>query len=201
MIFFFSNGVINKIGMANETSTPPPLSTLLSYDKWTHRSWECMMTYAFTYPYKPTDTDKALALLFYTKIVFKLLLCPVCPPHYQAMLEKHPPDVSNRLALIKWNILVHNIVNKRLEKPEMTYEQVMPLWLGPDWQQRILVEEGQNAFNPLTSNLPSVPRMSLKSILFVIAVLVFLLAIGVVVVTLHWRQGPPSLVKAVNSWS
>lgn len=40
------------------------------------------------------------------------------------MLAKFPPQVSSRTAAAMWGCYVHNIVNKRLKKPEFNCEDI-----------------------------------------------------------------------------
>lgn len=40
------------------------------------------------------------------------------------MLAKYPPQVSSRTAAAMWGCMVHNIVNKRLHKPEFNCENI-----------------------------------------------------------------------------
>lgn len=37
--------------------------------------------------------------------------------HFKIVLTNNPPDVTNRESISQWACNVHNIVNKRLEKP------------------------------------------------------------------------------------
>lgn len=41
-----------------------------------------------------------------------------CAEHFGQVLAKYPPQVSSRTAAAMWGCYVHNIVNKRLKKPE-----------------------------------------------------------------------------------
>jgi FAD-linked sulfhydryl oxidase len=40
------------------------------------------------------------------------------------VLAKYPPQVSSRSAAAMWGCMVHNIVNKRLKKPEFNCENI-----------------------------------------------------------------------------
>lgn len=41
-----------------------------------------------------------------------------CAEHFGQVLAKYPPQVSSRTAAAMWGCFVHNVVNKRLKKPE-----------------------------------------------------------------------------------
>jgi FAD-linked sulfhydryl oxidase len=46
-----------------------------------------------------------------------------CATHFGQVLDKYPPQVSSRKAAAMWGCFVHNIVNKRLKKPEFDCEK------------------------------------------------------------------------------
>jgi hypothetical protein len=47
-----------------------------------------------------------------------------CAEHFGKVLAKYPPQVSSRSAAAMWGCFVHNIVNKRLKKPEFNCEDI-----------------------------------------------------------------------------
>lgn len=47
-----------------------------------------------------------------------------CAEHFGKVLAKYPPQVSSRSAAAMWGCYVHNIVNKRLDKPEFNCENI-----------------------------------------------------------------------------
>jgi hypothetical protein len=47
-----------------------------------------------------------------------------CAEHFGQVLAKYPPQVSSRTAAAMWGCYVHNIVNKRLGKPEFSCEDI-----------------------------------------------------------------------------
>lgn len=47
-----------------------------------------------------------------------------CAEHFGQVLAKYPPQVSSRSAAAMWGCYVHNIVNKRLKKPEFNCEDI-----------------------------------------------------------------------------
>lgn len=59
-----------------------------------------------------------------------ILPCPACGAHFADVLkESPPPETQDPMELFKWSVDVHNIVNKRIEKPLMTYVDAMKIWL------------------------------------------------------------------------
>tara|TARA_Y100000992_G_C21230675_1_gene475323 strand:- start:628 stop:1086 length:459 start_codon:yes stop_codon:yes gene_type:complete len=55
------------------------------------------------------------------------LPCPICSTHAQGMMKKmNLKSVNTKEKLIKILFLMHNEVNKRLKKPQYSYENVIP---------------------------------------------------------------------------
>ena len=59
-----------------------------------------------------------------------ILPCPACGVHFEEVLNDHPlPNTDDPEVLFKWSIDVHNVVNERLEKPLVSYDEARDLWL------------------------------------------------------------------------
>lgn len=51
-----------------------------------------------------------------------------CKDGYQKILEDLPPDFSSSDAFFAWGVRLHNAVNAKLGKPEITLEEARLLW-------------------------------------------------------------------------
>jgi hypothetical protein len=93
---------------------------------WGPFFWHTIHIVALGYPKNPTYTDKKCAKEFYESLTY-LLPCAICRQHYKDHLIKNPltPFLDSRTDLIKWTVDIHNNVNKMLEKPEWTLEEVL----------------------------------------------------------------------------
>jgi hypothetical protein len=93
---------------------------------WGPFFWHTIHIVALGYPKNPTYTDKKCAKEFYESLTY-LLPCAICRQHYKEHLIKNPltPFLDSRTDLIKWTVDIHNNVNKMLEKPEWTLEEVL----------------------------------------------------------------------------
>lgn len=80
-------------------------------------SWKLFHTMMARFPEKPT-ADESLALKTYITLFARLYPCGDCARHFQGLLAKYPPQVGGRNAASGWACFVHNVVNKRLKKPE-----------------------------------------------------------------------------------
>jgi hypothetical protein len=67
---------------------------------------------------------------FYTQLAF-VIPCDTCKEHFIQTLHDNPIDesLSGSEALFAWTVRVHNVVNKRLGKPEMSLENARKILL------------------------------------------------------------------------
>ncbi|KAJ4370679.1 hypothetical protein N0V83_005200 [Neocucurbitaria cava] len=86
-------------------------------------AWKVLHTTFARFPEKPTEDEKE-ALRSYVHLFQRLYPCGECAEHFGQVLAKYPPQVSSRTAAAMWGCFVHNIVNKRLKKPEFNCEDI-----------------------------------------------------------------------------
>lgn len=55
-----------------------------------------------------------------------------CKEGYKAILKDYPPDFSSPEAFFAWGVALHNAVNRKIGKPEMTLDEARKLWRGDD---------------------------------------------------------------------
>jgi hypothetical protein len=59
-----------------------------------------------------------------------VLPCGTCGRHFAEVLKESPlPETGDIEVLFKWSVDVHNMVNKKLEKPVVSYEEAKEFWL------------------------------------------------------------------------
>ncbi|OAL53339.1 FAD-linked sulfhydryl oxidase-like protein ERV2 [Pyrenochaeta sp. DS3sAY3a] len=86
-------------------------------------AWKVLHTTFARFPEKPTEEEKE-ALRSYVHLFQRLYPCGECAEHFGQVLAKYPPQVSSRTASAMWGCFVHNVVNKRLHKPEFNCENI-----------------------------------------------------------------------------
>lgn len=99
---------------------------------WGESFWKMMHYVTFAYPNNPTVDDKNNVRIFFTNIV-NVLPCENCRVHYTLNLKNYPLTdevLSSKNNLVKWLIDVHNEVNKRTGKPELTLEEASEIYLS-----------------------------------------------------------------------
>lgn len=55
-----------------------------------------------------------------------------CKDGYQKILEVMPPDFSSPEAFFAWGVRLHNAVNAKLGKPEITLDEAYSIWRNSD---------------------------------------------------------------------
>jgi len=80
-------------------------------------AWKLMHTTTLRFPEKPTQDERA-ALKSYFLLQARLYPCGECAAEFLELLKKYPPQTSSRKVASFWLCDLHNMVNKRLEKPE-----------------------------------------------------------------------------------
>lgn len=63
-------------------------------------------------------TEKRAALL--REITSSIPPLCGCRNHWQSILEEHPAQLSTAEDFFSWTVLAHNLVNRKLHKPEFT---------------------------------------------------------------------------------
>ena len=90
---------------------------------WGKHYWFVLHTITFTYPENPNDTAKRK---YYDLIVNLPLFLPNAKigREFSTILDEYPvkPYLDSRGMLVKWLHFVHNVINKRTGKEEMSYE-------------------------------------------------------------------------------
>lgn len=121
---------------------------------WGPFFWHTIHIVALGYPKEPNYTDKRAAKEFYESLSF-LLPCGVCREHYSKHLQANPITtfLDTRKDLLTWTILIHNEVNKMLNKPTWTEQEVIDYYIrlgkrerSPVWKKEDMKEVDVQSF-------------------------------------------------------
>ena len=55
-----------------------------------------------------------------------------CKDGFQKILEQLPPDFSSPQSFFAWGVALHNVVNEKLGKPQITIEEAYSIWRMSD---------------------------------------------------------------------
>jgi hypothetical protein len=93
---------------------------------WGPIFWATFHLTSMSYPDTPTYAEKRAAKEFFNSMTH-LLPCPVCRGHFKEILTAMPVDswLDDRRSLIEWVWMLHNRVNTRLGKAEITQAEFM----------------------------------------------------------------------------
>jgi hypothetical protein len=93
---------------------------------WGPFFWHTIHIVALGYSNNPTYSDKKAAKDFFESLQH-LIPCSICKSHYVQHFKNNPitPSLDSRADLIQWTINIHNEVNKMLNKPTWTRDEVI----------------------------------------------------------------------------
>lgn len=88
---------------------------------WGPVFWCTLHIVSLAYPNEPTYAEKRAAKDFFNSFT-QLLPCPVCKEHFREVIALLPVDtwLDNRASITEWVWMLHNRVNARLGKREIT---------------------------------------------------------------------------------
>ena len=97
---------------------------LLISQVWGPHYWYFLHTSFFQYPDKPTIVIKKI---YYDMIVHFGTFIPdeKMTTYYNELLNKYPvtPYLDNKKSLVKWGWFIHNKVNAKLKKPQISIDE------------------------------------------------------------------------------
>ena len=98
--------------------------TYLDPKIWGPHSWFFIHTVAMTYPIRPNAVTKKK---YYEFIQNLPLFIPVesISGEFSKLIDKYPvaPYLYNRESLIRWTHFIHNKINQKLEKPQISLSE------------------------------------------------------------------------------
>jgi cbb3-type cytochrome oxidase subunit 3 len=98
---------------------------------WGPSLWNSIHYIALGYPENnPSDNISSKYVQFF-KSLSVVIPCDECKIHFNQMLINYPPNLKSKETLFKWSVDIHNLVNKRLNKKELTYEEAIVHLLNP----------------------------------------------------------------------
>ena len=100
-----------------------------SPEKWGPDAWRKFHIKALTYPTNPRSCDIEKVERFYQVDFFRYIECNTCASHYRRLLREHPIDARSMYSLFKWTVDIHNRINARLHRPQISYYHAFNNWI------------------------------------------------------------------------
>lgn len=100
---------------------------------WGPSAWTFLHAVSFSYPEDPSPEHKEAALNLFSSLQL-LLPCGDCCSHYCSTFQRKEllDHLDSRDSFSRWLVNFHNIVNRRLKKPEYEYETAKSFYLNDD---------------------------------------------------------------------
>ena len=99
-------------------------------DIWGKHFWYTIHFIALDYPEKPNSEDKRDFQIFFENL-HKVIPCYKCSVNYVKHLNERPLEISDlesNETLFKWTVDIHNIVNRDLNKKQMSYNNAWKMY-------------------------------------------------------------------------
>ena len=110
--------------MPGKTNQPSPSPSGLDPTVWGPHYWFFLHTLAMTYPHHPNAVTKKK---YYEFIQNLPLFLPVeeISSSFSKLIEIYPitPYLDNRDSFVRWMYFIHNKINEKLEKPQITLNE------------------------------------------------------------------------------
>ncbi|XP_015587379.1 FAD-linked sulfhydryl oxidase ALR [Cephus cinctus] len=113
--------------VTESTETAKRKNCPLDKDELGSSTWAFLHTMAAYYPSNPTNEQrKDMKTFFY--LFSKFYPCNTCAEDFQGELKTSPPRTDSQEQLSQWLCEMHNIVNRKLDKPEFDCKLVNQRW-------------------------------------------------------------------------
>lgn len=148
---------------------------LFQPEVWGGDVWRTFHGILFKYPNEPTPEDKMRWLSFILNLPY-FLPCGECSLNLVAELKALPPTdevFKNTTTLAQWGTELHNSVNKRLNKPLVTFKDVVDFYYFDAQRdpRKINVEEYPSPFQSVVDSINN-PVSTLQLVILIILFIV-----------------------------
>lgn len=100
---------------------------------WGRAWWQVLFSLGLGYSLEP-NIDQQFAYYRFLMLLSDVLPCESCKINYVQHFKNVPLNfyLYSRKALLEWILMLHNEVNKTQGKPELTLDQAIMKYLGPE---------------------------------------------------------------------
>lgn len=100
---------------------------------WGPSAWTFLHAISFAFPDEPSEEHKEAALNLFSSLQL-LLPCGDCCSHYCSTFQRKElsQHLESKDTFSRWLVNFHNMVNKRLRKPDFSYEQAKQHYLNDE---------------------------------------------------------------------
>jgi len=119
---------------------------------WGPKAWFFLHSVTMGYPEKPSSKDRENYANFFNSLGH-ILPCEVCREHYAEHLKTNPVEkaLDNKERFVFWFFNFHNIVNKSLNKPTITYKEFLNLY-NDEYIGTLTKNKPEITQNPIVKN-------------------------------------------------
>ena len=94
---------------------------------WGPQLWSVLHSITFNYPIEPSIEEINHHRTFLHSLK-NVIPCETCSFELIEYIDNYPPELESKPEFINWMIELHNHVNRKLDKREYTYPEVVQLY-------------------------------------------------------------------------
>tara|TARA_B110000459_G_C16480199_1_gene433890 strand:+ start:195 stop:650 length:456 start_codon:yes stop_codon:yes gene_type:complete len=98
---------------------------------WGKFGWGFIHNVALGYSVDLTYMKKEQYRKFF-EVIGDVLPCLDCQDHYKEMIANYQPILIDKQSLFKWTVDIHNKVNERINKKQITLDEAYNIWTKPN---------------------------------------------------------------------
>ena len=96
-------------------------------EKWGYHGWNFIHNIALGYDETFSYQKKQNYINFFD-VISDVIPCEKCSKHYKEYISKNRPNIKNKDSLFKWTVDIHNKVNERINKKQITLDEAYNIW-------------------------------------------------------------------------
>lgn len=96
--------------------------------EWGPYAWYKFHKKAIKYPSNPCNCNIKNAIYFYQQKFLDYIDCKSCRKDYLALIQNYPIKTGSKLELFNWTVAIHNIINVKLGKKQISYDKAYKIW-------------------------------------------------------------------------
>ncbi|XWV26347.1 Alr family protein [Tupanvirus soda lake] len=99
-----------------------------NFNEWGPKAWAIFHEKAIRYPKNPCKCDIKKILHFYNEKFMEYIGCESCKKDYKKIICRNPARANSQTDLFMWTVDIHNIVNLKLGKEVISYNEAFRIW-------------------------------------------------------------------------
>lgn len=115
--------------------------------EWGPVAWSEFHTFALNYPVNPSEIDINRAINYYQRVFPNYVECRTCRTDYINMIRTLIIRPYHKDDLFNWTVDIHNLVNSKIGKPNITYRRAYQIWTNDYYHSPNIIDKFNSYFD------------------------------------------------------